>query len=66
MMNVYIYEVVRQRAKYYLYQNEDYFSQHSFLKNFVAATIASYSVHLLHYAECRFILNNRIPGFGAY
>ena len=41
-------------------------SSPSFLLELGSAITASMMLHPLHFAESRFILNNRLPNFGAY
>lgn len=41
-------------------------SKNSFFKDFAAAFVASLYLHPLHWAEARYILNNRIPAFQSY
>lgn len=42
------------------------FKRHSFFTDLAAATAASLFLHPLHFAESRFVLNNRLPNFSAY
>ena len=46
--------------------DESIVSKNSFAKDFVAAFAASLYLHPLHWAEARYILNNRIPSFQSY
>ena len=42
------------------------FKRNSFLRDFLAATIASVFLHPLHLAEARLVLQNRLPNFTSY
>jgi hypothetical protein len=41
-------------------------SRSNIFLDFAAATTASMLCHPFHFAESRFVLNNRLPNFGAY
>ena len=41
-------------------------SQLSFIVNYLAACVASCCLHPFHFAEARWVLNNRLPQFSSY
>jgi len=42
------------------------FKRNSFMRDFLAATLASMFLHPLHLAEARLVLQNRLPNFTSY
>ena len=65
-MHVFMYEVLRNNVMYQLDSGENIFHRNSFVRDLFAATAASMLLHPLHYAEARFVLQNRLPHFQSY
>lgn len=52
--------------QYYFDTGNNIFKRNSFWRDFIAASMASVFLHPLHFAEARFILQNRLPNFTSY
>ncbi len=67
LSHIYIYGLIRNSITYYANQDPNVMeSRSNFFVDLVAATTASLLCHPFHFAESRFVLNNRLPNFGAY
>lgn len=66
LAHIYLYELNRIYIQKMLDTDDTIVKKNSFVKDFAAAFIASLYLHPLHWAEARYILNNRIPAFQSY
>jgi len=53
-------------VQYYLDFGDNIFKRNSFVRDFVAASVAGIFLHPLHLAEARLVLQNRLPNFQTY
>ena len=66
VLHIALYQIMRTNMQSYMDFGDDIFRKDSFLRDFAAATIASFCLHPLHLMEARFILQNRLPNFKSY
>ena len=67
MTHILLYELVRNNIHYYANFDENILQGGSyFMLEYASALTVSLMLHPFHFAESRFILNNRLPNFGSY
>ena len=61
-----LYLILRNDMQSYFDFGNNIFKRNSFMRDFLAATVASMFLHPLHLAEARLVLQNRLPNFTSY
>lgn len=56
VMHIFMYMHIRNNVQYHLDSGENIYRKESFIRDFIAATVASIFLHPLHLIEARYIL----------
>jgi hypothetical protein len=63
VIHVLLYDLIRNDVTCQSDFGEMVFQRDSFWRDYAAATVASLFLHPLHFAEARYVLQNRLPHF---
>ena len=66
VFHIFGYEYMRVYLLYRTDSSDQIYQRSSFFKEYCAALTASLFMHPFHFAEARWVLNNRLPAFSAY
>ena len=61
--HIFLYEHFRNSFMYKMDEGEEIYHRNSFIKDYIAACGAALVLHPLHFAEARYVLQNRLPNF---
>lgn len=65
-LHLFGYQIAKNNFQFYCESEENIFKENSFMRDFACASIASLAMHPFHFAEARYVLQNRLPGFQSY
>jgi len=66
IFHLFVFEYLRNNLIFTFDGESQVYQRSSFFKDYLAATTAAVICHPLHFAESRFVLQNRLPNFQSY